>query len=158
MLLRRPIALLTVLCMLLPVGATHATLVSLDDAVFGAGALTQDSATGFQWLDLTLTGVRSYNDMVGNDGSNEFVAGGDFAGFRYATLTEVEQLWLAAGIAPSHIYHESPACHRSVRNQRQRDVHQRTRTAGADRLCIDYGQSSVHQCRWLEIECGGVGR
>lgn len=106
--LHRPIALLTVLCMLLPVGAAHATLVSIDDSAFGTGALTQDSATGFQWLDLTLTGARSYNDMVGNDGSNEFVAGGDFAGFRYATLTEVEQLWIAAGIAPSHIYHEGP--------------------------------------------------
>ncbi len=107
--LRRPIALLTVLCMLLlPAGAAHATLVSMDDSVFGANALTQDSASGFQWLDLTLTGSRSYNDMVGNDGSNEFVAGGDFAGFRYATLTEVEQLWIAAGIAPSRIYHEGP--------------------------------------------------
>lgn len=106
--LRRPIAILTVLCMLLPVGAAHATLVSMDDAVFGTGSLTRDSTTGFEWLDLTLTGARTYNDIVGNDGSNEFVAGGDFAGFRYATLTEVEQLWIAAGIAPSDVYHEGP--------------------------------------------------
>ena len=49
-------------------------------------------------MDLTKSLNRSYNDLIGNDGTNEFLAGGNFAGFRYATEQEVITLWTHAGI------------------------------------------------------------
>lgn len=73
-------------------------LLALDDPVFGPGAITLDTATGLQWLDLTLTTNRSFNDIVGVDGSNELAAGGDYAGFRHATLAEIAIFFTDAGI------------------------------------------------------------
>lgn len=67
--------------------AASATIVSQDDAKFGAGALTFDSATGLQWLDLTLSTNLSYTYVL-----TQFGAGGAFEGFRYATLTELNKL------------------------------------------------------------------
>lgn len=71
----------------------NATLISVDDAAFGAGALTRDTDTGFDWLDLVLLGARSFNDISG-----QFGAGGDFEGFRYAVAIEVKQFFINAGI------------------------------------------------------------
>ena len=76
-----------------------------DDAVFGAKAIVYDSATGLEWLRVPLTGTKSYNDMIGVDGTNEFAAGRQFAGFRYATMTEVKQLWIDAGISAEYFFY-----------------------------------------------------
>ncbi len=62
-----------------------ATLVSIDDAVFGTGAVTRDTApNGLEWLDLGHALGRSFQDLLGSDGSNEFITGGDFSGRRKA--------------------------------------------------------------------------
>ena len=79
------------LCLLIS-GTSNAALISVGDAVFGDDSVTRDTATGFEWLDLTISTNRSWGDLVGLDGSNEFVAGGDFDGWRYATLSEVQTL------------------------------------------------------------------
>lgn len=76
-----------------------------DDAVFGAKAIVYDSATGLEWLRLPLTGTKSYNDMIGADGTNEFATGRQFAGFRYATMAEVKQLLVDAGISAEYFFY-----------------------------------------------------
>ena len=70
-----------------------AVLLSQDDSVFGVDSITLDSATGLEWLDLTFTDGRSYIDV-----SSNFGPGGDFEGYRYATQSEVEALFINAGI------------------------------------------------------------
>lgn len=82
------------------VAPAQATLLSMDDLVFGAGSITYDEATNLEWLDVTASVQRSYDDMVGNDGSNEFLPGGDFEGWRYATTDEWTEFLSHAGIAP----------------------------------------------------------
>jgi len=76
-----------------------------DDAVFGAKAIVYDSDTGMEWLRLPLTGTKSYNDMIGADGTDEFVPGRQFAGFRYSTMAEVKQLWVDAGISEEYFFY-----------------------------------------------------
>jgi hypothetical protein len=51
--------------------------------------ITEDSVTGLQWLDVTASADRTFDDIVGNDGTNEFEPGGDFASFRHATADEL---------------------------------------------------------------------
>ena len=70
-----------------------ASLSSGDDVVFGADSITIDSATGLEWLDWTLSKDRSFADV-----STQFGSGGDFEGWRHATVDEVQQLYANAGI------------------------------------------------------------
>jgi len=71
----------------------NAQVIQLNDSTLPASAdgfnITRDLDTGFEWLDVDVSAGRTYDDLVGNDGSNEFVAGGDFEGFRYATYFEL---------------------------------------------------------------------
>ena len=83
-------SIVTLLCIMS--AASHASLVSVDSA-WGAGSLTADSATGLQWLDLDLSTDISYNNML-----TELGGGGLYAGYRYATASEVESLFINAGI------------------------------------------------------------
>lgn len=70
-----------------------AALTEVDDLTLPASPdgfnLTVDDVTGLEWLDLTVTAGRTYDDIVGNDGTDELGPGGDFEGFRYATDLEV---------------------------------------------------------------------
>lgn len=68
-------------------------LVSVNSPQFGADTLTRDTATGLEWLDLTVTLNRSFNNV-----SARLAPGRLYDGFRYATLEEVEALWAGAGI------------------------------------------------------------
>jgi hypothetical protein len=73
-----------------------AQLVSTDWQVAGDNKLTYDSATGLEWLDLTLT----YNSTVAAVLPQTGV-GGAFEGFRLATATEVHGLMTNAGLPVS---------------------------------------------------------
>lgn len=75
---------------LLASSQVHAALVSAD-SVYGVGSVTQDSATGLEWLDLTQTSNRSYNQILG--GANGYLSNG----FAVATLSQVELLMTHAG-------------------------------------------------------------
>lgn len=70
----------------------QATLISRDWQVPGDQALTFDPASGLEWLDVSYTANKSYNDVL-----NELLAG-TFPGFRYAQTDEVVSLFVAAGI------------------------------------------------------------
>jgi hypothetical protein len=76
--------------------SANAALISVDDATHGVGALTRDTATGLDWLDLSLTYNRSYSSVTSQLGS-----GGQFAGFRGATAAEVQSLMVNAGLPVS---------------------------------------------------------
>jgi hypothetical protein len=52
--------------------------------------VTEDTITGLQWLDVTLTAGRTVDDIVGNDGNDELAPGEDFEGWRHATTIEVD--------------------------------------------------------------------
>ena len=84
---------------MLGAGPAAAQLVSRDDPVFGPGSITFDPLTSLEWLDVTESANRSYNDLIGLDGSDEFAPGGDFEGFQHATAAEVALLAQHAGIA-----------------------------------------------------------
>lgn len=73
-------------------------LISVDDAVFGPGAVTRDVVTGLEWLDLTFSTNRSFEEMTGVTGPSPLEPGGEFAGWRYATVSEIRSLFLDAGI------------------------------------------------------------
>lgn len=75
---------------LLASSQTHAALVSAD-SVYGTGSVTQDTATGLEWLDLTQTTNQSYNQIIG--GANGYLTNG----FTVATLSQVELLLTHAG-------------------------------------------------------------
>ena len=70
-----------------------AVLIQLNDANFASSTdgfnITRDTATGLEWLDVAVSAGRTFDDLIGIDGTNEFAAGGDFAGFRYATRLEI---------------------------------------------------------------------
>ena len=82
------------ICAALLIGMSNAnaTLISANDAVYGAGSLTQDTVTGLEWLDLTISQGFSYNNVINGVG-NSFLANG----FVVATLTQVEAFLTAAG-------------------------------------------------------------
>jgi hypothetical protein len=62
-------------------------------AIIDMGDITRDTTTGLDWLDLTITRGRSYNDI-----SSKFGAGQEFDGWRYATDVEVQELWKNLGL------------------------------------------------------------
>lgn len=74
-----------------------AALIGINDPLYGAGQdgqnITLDTDTGLQWLDVTLTTNRSYNDIAGQFGS-----GGDFTGWRHATAGELIEFFGNAGL------------------------------------------------------------
>ncbi len=78
---------------LILVPPSHASLVSVDDAVFGVGSVTRDTATNLEWLDVSKTASTNRNYVLA-----QLVTGGAFAGWHYATGAETLGLIAAAGI------------------------------------------------------------
>jgi hypothetical protein len=70
-----------------------ATALSASADVLNFGALTRDTITGLDWLDLSATQNRSFIDV-----SSQFAPGGEFFGYRYATVAEVRTFWVDAGL------------------------------------------------------------
>lgn len=85
--------------------AARGSLLSTDDPVFGTGALTRDTESGLDWLDITLTSDRSFDQISGQLG-----AGGEFDGFRHATGAEVHTLFEHAGIPVIAVPGGPPRC------------------------------------------------
>jgi hypothetical protein len=78
--------------------SAQATLLSVPDsegAFAGAGAVTFDDVNNVEWLDLTFSTSRSFNDVSGQFGS-----GGDFEGWRHATGAELTTLFASGGFSP----------------------------------------------------------
>lgn len=102
-----------VLLFVLPPTASFSAIILINDPSLPASAdgfnITRDTSTGLEWLDLDLSVGRDFNDLTGGDGSNEFLAGGDYEGFRYATHQELtgavngpqlDSLYKSLGISP----------------------------------------------------------
>ena len=74
--------------------------ILLSASSFGAfidnGNTIIDTATGFEWFKFNQTTGVSVNSMVANFSDS----GSAFFGFRYATDTEIVDLWAEAGLAP----------------------------------------------------------
>lgn len=71
----------------------EADLIEADHPGFGPASLTVDTVTGLRWLDMNEAEGLPFDQV-----SLEFGLGGDFEGFRHATVAEVVSLWNAAGI------------------------------------------------------------
>jgi hypothetical protein len=71
--------------------AAQATLISVDDVVFGADSITQDTASGLEWLDLTQTVGYSYNQVTSRLTTTAF------AGWQIATRQQTDAFILDAG-------------------------------------------------------------
>ena len=61
----------------------NSAIISVTDPIFGADSVTQDTVSGLDWLDVNLSVNRSYIDV-----STQFGIGGDYEGWRYATVQE----------------------------------------------------------------------
>ena len=64
-----------------------AQVIEVDSVVFGPGTLTRDTVQGLDFLDLEDTFGRSFQDV-----SSQLGSGGEFEGFRYATVDEIDSL------------------------------------------------------------------
>ena len=73
---------------------SNAALIDIDWNTPGDAALMQDTSSGLQWLDLSVTADQSY-DFI----NTQFQQGGAYEGFRYATQAEVLALWSETGIS-----------------------------------------------------------
>ena len=75
--------------------STHsfAAFEDKDDPYYGPASIIYDPSTGLEWLKLTFSVNRTYNDV-----STQFGTGGDFEGFRHATIEEVLGFISEAGI------------------------------------------------------------
>jgi len=83
--------------------ATHASaqLISRDDATHGPNSITIDASSKLEWLDVTKSTfdeTGAYAPLSFNFVSSQFGAGGQFEGFRYATIAELTTLFVNAGI------------------------------------------------------------
>ena len=81
-------------CACLAVVSFNANAIPTEDDWLNAGdgLITYDANTGLEWLDITYTTSRSYNDV-----SSLFDAGEEFDGWRYATRAELSSLWDSFG-------------------------------------------------------------
>jgi hypothetical protein len=86
--------LIAVIAVAVSSSTASGSLIETDDPTFGIGAITIDTATGSRWLDVSFSQGLSYNQV-----SEQLGVGGTFAGFRFATSTEVQQLFENAGIS-----------------------------------------------------------
>ena len=77
----------------IPANVARGALLSVDWQVAGDDLITRDTTSGLDWLDVTETGNRSYDDV-----SSQLGAGAEFAGFRYATQAEVTDLFNQFGL------------------------------------------------------------
>ncbi len=83
--------------------ASNASLLEVDYLAAGDKLLTRDTISDIEWLDLTQTTSISYTDMQGRLGP-----GGQYEGFRYATVADIDRLQVNAGLRPGLFLSTSP--------------------------------------------------
>ena len=65
-------------------GPAPGALTSIDDAIYGTDAITSDTETDLEWLDLEFSRGMAYTTVV-----TLYTEGTGFVGFRHATQSEV---------------------------------------------------------------------
>ena len=83
----------TCACLIFVSFTVSADLISIDWKIVGDNLITRDTVSGLDWLDLTETNNMSYGQV-----SEQIGTGGQFAGYRYATNSEVVALWANFGV------------------------------------------------------------
>jgi hypothetical protein len=73
--------------------SANAALIDVDLHDVGDSLITRDTNTNLDWLDLSQTLNFSYENVL-----VELGAGGQFEGFRYATVSDVDSLQQSAGL------------------------------------------------------------
>jgi hypothetical protein len=71
----------------------QAALIEQDWSAINDAAITYDSTTGLEWLDVTVTAGLSYNDVAA-----ELGVGGAYEGFSFASSQQVAGLFSAVGL------------------------------------------------------------
>lgn len=66
--------------------------ISAQAAIVDMGSVTRDTSTGLDWLDVTFTAGMSYNQVAA-----ELGPGGNYEGWRYASVAELDQLIINFG-------------------------------------------------------------
>lgn len=84
--------------------AVDSAPVSLDDPIYGTGAITYDPASGLEWLDIPLTTNLSYDYL-----QTQFGLGGQYEGFRHATESELASLLVGFGFSGFPVWPQSEA-------------------------------------------------
>ena len=73
--------------------------VNVNAAIIDNGTFTTDTSTGLDWLDVTASQGRSYDDV-----GTQFGSGGDFNGWQFATTAQLVTLVVnATGLATTEI-------------------------------------------------------
>lgn len=85
----------------LSLGLSFAIAAPAHAVLIDQGVTTLDNATNLEWLDITESTSRSFDDVSG-----QFGTGGDFAGWRHANTAEVSALFTSQGYPPG--YDSSP--------------------------------------------------
>lgn len=73
----------------------NASFIQINDNIQDYGEYTFDTVTNMQWLDVTETRDLSYNQV-----QDRMVANGSLEGWRYATVSELDTLFLNFGMTP----------------------------------------------------------
>lgn len=73
--------------------SAQSAILSMDSS-YGVDTITRDTATGLDWLDVTVTRGLSYDQVTAQLG-----VGGTYEGYRYATVAELDQLIINFGYA-----------------------------------------------------------
>jgi len=87
----------------------NAELIERDWQSTGDAALTYDTETGLEWLDITLTAAQSWNEVA-----SQLITGGIYDGFSFATEEQTLGIFGAVGL------HEHPLGNTTAGNKIQR--------------------------------------
>ena len=74
---------------------TYSALISVDLDSAGDGLLTYDTRTNLEWLDLSLTGRNSVNNMLNGINGRDFFS----EGFTLASYDQVIDIFTSVGIS-----------------------------------------------------------
>ena len=85
--------ILFLICLFFYSVSSHAALISRDWITVNDAALTYDTDTGLEWLDITVTAGFSYNEVTA-----ELGVGGAYEGFEFASRQQVIDLFLAVDL------------------------------------------------------------
>ena len=102
------ISMLLILLMIFS-NSSYSALVNSDWKITGDDLITLDTDTGLGWLDLTETNGLSYNYV-----SSQLNMGGNFEGFRFASLLEFQDLFNKFGLPSEYTYYKANPIHPGI--------------------------------------------
>jgi hypothetical protein len=134
----------------------NSALVERDWLAVNDGALTYDTETGFEWLDISVTANYSYNEILSQLGP-----GGDCEGFDFATSEQVIGLFSAVNLQeiPSGISTEGSKIQELLQYWSvtwDLGTGERTEFLTANTQGLNPGQHWAGRVFWLELGMAGA--